>query len=192
MNIIQVEEKLRVFLAEDIGHTDLTSSTIFPMDYVKEAKVIAKEAGVFSGANLIQHIYQILSYEVKVTLYKHDQDLIQSGDVLATITGPVQIILTGERDMINLLQRMSGIATINISDTRKTTPGFRLFEKHAITCGGGFNHRYGLYDGVMIKDNHIAAAGSITQAVEKVKNTLGHMVMIEVETESEAQVQEAI
>src|SRR5690625_180089 len=186
MNIIQVEEKLRVFLAEDIGHTDLTSSTIFPMDYVKEAKVIAKEAGVFSGANLIQHIYQILSYEVKVTLYKHDQDLIQSCDVLATLTGPVQIILTGERVMLNLLQRMSGIATIkqsaikvldnlsiNICDTRKTTPGFRLFEKHAITCGGGFNHRYGLYDGVMIKDNHIAAAGSITQAVEKVKNTLG-------------------
>src|SRR5699024_1658094 len=112
MNIIQVEEKVRVFLAEDIAHTDLTSSTIFPMDYVKEAKVIAKEAGVFSGANLIQHIYQILSYEVKVTLYKHDQDLIQSGDVLATITGPVQIILTGERVMLNLLQRMSGIATI--------------------------------------------------------------------------------
>ena len=205
MNIIQVEEKLRVFLAEDIGHTDLTSSTIFPMDYVDEAKVIAKEAGVFSGANLIQYVYRILSNEVKVTLYKHDQDLVQSGDVLATITGPIQIILTGERVMLNLLQRMSGIATvtqkaikildnpsINICDTRKTTPGFRLFEKHAITCGGGFNHRHGLYDGVMIKDNHIAAAGSITQAVEKVKNTLGHMVMIEVETESEVQVQEAI
>src|SRR5690625_2844680 len=112
MNIIQVEEKLRVFLAEENGHTDLTSSTIFPIDYVKEAKVIAKEAGVFSVANLIQHIYQILSYELKVTLYKHDQDLIQSGDVLATITGPVQIILTGERLMLNLLQRMSGIATI--------------------------------------------------------------------------------
>src|SRR5699024_8980953 len=138
MNIIQVEEKLRVFLAEDIEHTDLTSSTIFPMDYVKEAKVIAKDAGVFVCTNLSQHIYQILSYEVKVTLYKHDQDLIQSGDVLATITGPVQIILTGERVMLNLLQRMSGIATItqkaikvldnpsiNICDTRKTTPGFR-------------------------------------------------------------------
>src|SRR5699024_4425854 len=179
MNIIQVEEKLRVFLAEDSGHTDLTSSTIFPMDYVKEAKVIAKEAGVFSGANLIQHIYQILSYEVKVTLYKHDQDLIQSGDVLATITGPVQIILTGERVMLNMLQRRNWIATItkksiklldnpssNICDTRNTSPGCRLYEKHAITCGGGFNHRYGLYDGVMIKDNHIAAAGSITQAVE--------------------------
>src|SRR5699024_4091285 len=163
----QVEEKLSEFLAEDIGHTDLTSSTIFPMDYAKEAKVIAKEAGVFSGANLIQHIYQILSYEVKVASYKHDQDLIQSGDVLAKITGHVQIILTGERVMLNLIQRMSWIATItqkaikvldnpsiNICDTRKTTPGFRLFEKHAIICGGGFNHRYGLYDGVMIKDNH--------------------------------------
>src|SRR5699024_226767 len=141
MNIIQVEEKLRVLLAEDIGYTDLTSRTIFPMDYVKAVKVIANEAGVLFGENLIQHIYKILSYEVKVTLYKHDQDLIQSGDVLATITGPVQIILTGERVMLNLLQRMSGIATItqkaikvldnpsiNICDTRKTTPGFRLFE----------------------------------------------------------------
>src|SRR5699024_1304152 len=136
---------------------------------------------------------------------KHDQDLIQSGDVLATITGPVQIILTGERVMLNLLQRMSGIATItqkaiktlnnpsiNICDTRKTTPGFRLFEKHAITCGGGFNHPHGLYDGVMIKDNHIAALGSITQSVEKVKKILGHNVSREVETKSEAQVQEAI
>src|SRR5690625_4310042 len=133
MNNIQINEKIHTFLYYDIANTDLTSSTIFPMDYVKEAKVIAKEAGVFSGANLIQHIYQILSYEVKVTLYKHDQDLIQSGDVLATITGPVQIILTGERVMLNLLQRMSGIATItqkaikvldnpsiNICDTRKT------------------------------------------------------------------------
>src|SRR5699024_833616 len=149
------EEKLRVFLAEDIGHTDLTSSTIFPMDYVKEVKVIVKEAGVFSGANLIQHIYQILSYEGIVTLYKHDQDLIQSDDVLATITGPVHIILTGERVMLNTLQRMSVIATItlkeikvldipsiHILDTRKTTPDCRLCEKHAITCGGGFHHRY--------------------------------------------------
>src|SRR5690625_6223425 len=106
MNIIQVEEKLRVFLAEDIGHTDLTSSTIFPMDYVKEAKVIAKEAGVFSGANLIQNIYQILSYEVKVTLYKHDQDLIQIGDVLAILTVSVQIIFTVARVMLNLFLLM--------------------------------------------------------------------------------------
>src|SRR5699024_834667 len=118
-------------------------------------------------------VYRITSSEVTVTSYQHDQDLIQSGDVLATITGPVQIILTGERVMLNLLQRISGIATItqkaiktlnnpsiNSCDTRKTTPGCRLFEKHAITCGGGFNHRHGLYDGVMIKDNHIAAAGS--------------------------------
>src|SRR5699024_6903185 len=112
MNIIQVEEKLRSFLSEDIGHRDLTSSTIFPMDYVDEVKFIAKEAGVFSGANLIQYVYRIISNEVKVTLYKPDQDLIQSGDVLATITGPVQIILTGERVMLNLPPRMSGLATI--------------------------------------------------------------------------------
>src|SRR5699024_3061614 len=97
MIIIHVEQKLRTSWSEDIGHRDLTSSTIFSMDYVDEAKVIAKEAGVFSGANLIQYVYRIISNEVKVTLYKHDQDLIQSGDVLATITGPVQIILTGER-----------------------------------------------------------------------------------------------
>src|SRR5699024_7780713 len=112
MNIIQVEEKLRVFLAEDIGHTDLTSSTIIPMDYVKEANVIAKEDGVFSCAILILHIYHILSYDLKVTLNKYDQDLIKCGDVLATITDPVQIILSSERVMLNLLRRMNCIATI--------------------------------------------------------------------------------
>src|SRR5699024_10543921 len=112
MNIIQVVEKLRSFWSDDFGYRDLTSSTIFPIDYVDEANVIAKEAGVFSGANLIQYDYRIISNEVKVTLYKHDQDLIQSGAVLATITGPVQIILTGERVMLNLLQLMRGIDTI--------------------------------------------------------------------------------
>ena len=205
MDFLLVEKKLAAFLSEDIGHGDLTSSTIFPKDYTGTAKVISKDSGVLSGANLITHVYQLISEDVKVTLHKHDKDLINSGDVLATISGPVRFILTGERVMLNLIQRMSGIATqtneaikalnnpaIRICDTRKTTPGFRLFEKYAVTCGGGFNHRYGLYDGVMIKDNHIAFAGSIIQAVEKIKLTAGHMVPIEVETESEEQVKEAV
>lgn len=205
MNYLQVEKKLRTFLSEDIGHTDLTSEAVFPKDHIGTAKVISKESGVFSGANLITLVYQLLSADIEVILHKDDKEVIQNGDILATISGPVQVILTGERVMLNLIQRMSGIASatyeaikilnnpsIRICDTRKTTPGFRLFEKDAVTCGGGFNHRHGLYDGVMIKDNHIAFSGSITQAVQKIKATLGHMVPIEVETESEGQVKEAV
>lgn len=205
MDYFQVKEQLLTFLSEDIGHTDLTSDIIFSNQHVGTAKVIAKKSGVFSGAKLITYVYQLLSDDIQVTLHKNDRDLIKHGDILATISGPVRVILTGERVMLNLIQRMSGIASatynaiktldnssIRICDTRKTTPGFRLFEKYAVTSGGGFNHRHGLYDGVMIKDNHIAFAGSITKAVNEIKNNLGHMVPIEVETESKEQVKEAV
>lgn len=136
---------------------------------------------------------------------KQDSDHINEGDIIASVSGPIKHLLTGERLTLNLIQQMSGIATAThkavnilqsdhtrICDTRKTTPGLRMFEKYAITCGGGFNHRIGLYDGVMIKDNHIAFAGSITNAVKIVQEKLGHMVKVEVETETEEQVLEAI
>lgn len=205
MNFLHIQNQLTAFLAEDIGHSDITSDSIFPINHLGTAKIISKEKGVFSGAKIIIYVYQLLSEDIKVTLHKHDGDCINNRDILATISGPVRFILTGERVMLNLIQRMSGVATatqnavkalnnpsIRICDTRKTTPGFRTFEKHAVTCGGGFNHRYGLYDAVMIKDNHIAFAGSITNAVDHVKEKLGHMVPIEVETESEEQVRDAV
>src|SRR5699024_6090050 len=142
---------------------------------------------------------------VKVNLKKTDGETVEVKETIAEVTGPVQAILTGERIILNLLQRMSGIATmtyqtvqklndptIKVCDTRKTTPGLRMFEKYAVTCGGGFNHRNGLYDGVMIKDNHIAFAGSIEKAVIAVRKQLGHMVKIEVETETREQTLEEI
>lgn len=205
MNFLQIKSQLADFLAEDIGHSDVTSDSIFPLNHSGTAKVISKESGIFAGAKLIIHVYQLLSEEIHVTLHKNDGDFISQGDILATISGPVRFILTGERVMLNLIQKMSGIASatqdavrainnpsIRICDTRKTTPGFRLFEKYAVTCGGGYNHRHGLYDAVMIKDNHIAFAGSITNAINHVKDKLGHMIPIEVETESEEQVKEAV
>lgn len=150
-------------------------------------------------------IYQLLDPSIKVTVYKKDRSTVKQGEKIATVYGSIKHILIGERLILNLLQRMSGIATTTndavnhlnsdhtrICDTRKTTPGLRMFEKYAVTCGGGFNHRAGLYDGVMIKDNHIAFTGSITKAVASVREKLGHMIKIEVETETEQQVLEAI
>lgn len=150
-------------------------------------------------------IYQLLDPSIKVTVYKKDRSTVKQDEKIATVYGPIKHILIGERLILNLLQRMSGIATTTndavnhlnsdhtrICDTRKTTPGLRMFEKYAVTCGGGFNHRAGLYDGVMIKDNHIAFTGSITKAVASVREKLGHMIKIEVETETEQQVLEAI
>lgn len=157
------------------------------------------------GSELIQLTYSLLDRSIKVVSYKNDGDELKRGEKIATVSGPIRHILTGERLVLNLMQRLSGIATITkkavdmlnsshtrICDTRKTTPGLRMFEKYAVTCGGGMNHRTGLYDGVMIKDNHIAFAGSITKAVDLVKQKLGHMVKIEVETETKEQVIEAI
>jgi len=147
----------------------------------------------------------LLDTDIKIELYKKDGDRVEKGDILGAVYGPIVQLLTGERVILNIIQRMSGIATLTreaverldsehtrICDTRKTMPGLRMFDKYAVTCGGGYNHRFGLYDGVMIKDNHIAFAGSITKAVAAVKQQLGHMVKVEVETETKEQVLEAI
>lgn len=205
MNKLLINEKLKEFYIEDIGQGDVTAGTIFSSNEETTAYFYAKEAGVLAGVTIIQEMYAIIDPFVKVRLEKTDGENVQVNEKIATVTGPVQAILMGERVILNLLQRMSGIATltrqtveklndptIKVCDTRKTTPGLRVFEKYAVTCGGGFNHRHGLYDGVMIKDNHIVAAGSIKKAVEKVRNKLGPMVKIEVETETKAQVIQAV
>src|SRR5690625_1586650 len=184
---------------------DLTSEAVFQKNEHGTAKFLAKETGILAGSTLIKTVYQLLNESIHVHLYKQDGEKISEGEVFASITGPIHHLLTGERLILNLLQRMCGIATAThkavqilnsdhtrICDTRKTTPGLRMFEKYAITCGGGFNHRNGLYDGVMIKDNHIAFCGSITKAVKLVKEKLGPMVQIEIETETEDEVLEAI
>lgn len=205
MNQILMKEKIKQFLVEDIGERDITATNIFPDTSQGTATFYVKQSGIIAGLAVIQVVAEIIHPDLRVKVLKKDGDKVEPFEAIATIEGPIQHILTGERVILNLLQRMSGIATITntavnqlgdgvtrICDTRKTTPGLRMFEKYAVTCGGGFNHRNGLYDGVMIKDNHIAFCGSITQAVERVKRKLGPMVKIEVETESEAQVIEAV
>lgn len=193
------------FFLEDLGEIDISSQTIFGNDSKGEAVIIAKEDGILSGVDVIHTGYSLFTDEMRIELKKHDGEFVKHGDIIAEISGPIAAILSGERVILNLLQRMSGIATLTsqavktlnsdytrICDTRKTSPGLRMFEKYAVRCGGGFNHRFGLYDGVMIKDNHIAFSGSIEKAVRQVKVKTGHMVKIEVEIETEAELYEAI
>ncbi|MFC4320930.1 carboxylating nicotinate-nucleotide diphosphorylase [Litchfieldia salsa] len=205
MNTLKISEMLQQFFNEDIGEGDLTSESIFPRSMIGEGNFIVKDQGVLAGLELILIGYSLLDSSIDIQLLKRDGDFVEKGERIATVKGPMGQLLTGERVILNLLQRMSGIATLTnqavtlldseytrICDTRKTTPGLRMFEKYAVRCGGGYNHRFGLYDGVMIKDNHIAFAGSITEAVQSVRAKLGHMVKIEVETENKEQVLEAI
>lgn len=205
MNLIELREKLKQFLIEDIQHKDITSQTIFPESEIGSASFYAKDNGVLSGLFIIKEGYAQLDNEVEVTLLKEEGDIVHKGEAIATVTGPIRTILTGERVILNLIQRMSGIATqtrkailtldnpnIKIIDTRKTTPGLRMLEKYAVTSGGGFNHRFGLYDMVMIKDNHISFSGSIEKAVTRVREQLGPATKIEVETETIDEVKEAV
>lgn len=205
MNRLKLEQLLRQFFLEDIGDGDVTSETIFPAHERASGMFMAKADGVVAGVGIIAAGYQLLDPRVEVTIMKQDGERVQAGETIAVASGPVGPLLSGERVILNLLQRLSGIATVTrqavdllgnsstrICDTRKTTPGLRMLEKYAVTCGGGYNHRFGLYDGVMIKDNHIAFCGSIARAVKTVRERLGHMVKIEVETETEDEVLEAV
>lgn len=205
MNELFIKEKIKQFLLEDIQHEDLTSDAIFPSTQTGTASLYAKNNGILAGVDLIKTVYNILDDEIDVQLFKTDGDELKKGERIATISGKIRSILSGERVILNLLQRMSGIATITnkavktldnpnikITDTRKTTPGLRLFDKYAVRCGGGYNHRFGLYDAVMIKDNHIAFCGSIAKAVAMVRKKVGPTVKIEVETETISEVKEAV
>lgn len=205
MNQLKLKNILESFLLEDVGEQDVTSTSIFPSDQKGTGVFVAKATGVIAGLAIIKEAYHLLDQEITIEYRINDGDHVDAGDVIAEVSGPVVHLLTGERVILNLLQRMSGIASmtrlavdtlndssINICDTRKTTPGLRMLEKYAVTVGGGKNHRFGLYDGVMIKDNHIAFAGSITHAVELVRKNTGHMIKIEVETESKEDVIEAV
>lgn len=205
MNKLKLRLQLEQFFLEDIGERDVTSELIFGEEERGELVFIAKENGIFCGEEIIRTGFTLLDTDVVIDLEVRDGERFEQGQKLVSILGHVTTLLKGERVVLNLVQRMSGIATrtreavnildstsTKIVDTRKTTPGLRMLEKYAVRCGGGFNHRFGLYDGVMIKDNHISFAGSISKAVQKVKSHLGHMVKIEVEIESKQQLLEAI
>ncbi|EAD5206647.1 TPA: carboxylating nicotinate-nucleotide diphosphorylase [Listeria monocytogenes] len=205
MNSILMNQAIQAFLLEDIGQYDLSAETVFPRDTMGEGVFLAKETGILCGISIPPKVYELLGGNIQFEAYKKDGDWIQKGDIIAAVTAPVRTLLSGERVILNLMQRMSGIASqtnfavkqlddsaIRICDTRKTAPGLRAFDKYAVQTGGGFNHRNGLYDGVMLKENHIAFSGGITSAVSTVREKLGHMVKIEVETETAEQVKEAV
>ncbi|MFG6147864.1 carboxylating nicotinate-nucleotide diphosphorylase [Halobacillus sp. B23F22_1] len=204
MNQLKVKKALEYFFIEDIGDLDVTSDYLFK-DHEAEVQFQVKQAGIFCGGSVISAGFQLIDSSTQVHLLKEDGEKVSPGQVVASVKGRQASLLKGERVVLNLIQRMSGIATLTalavkklnsehtkICDTRKTTPGLRMFEKYAVRTGGGFNHRNGLYDAAMIKDNHIAFAGSITKAVHHLRQRLGHMVKIEVETETENQVREAV
>ncbi|EAF1785701.1 carboxylating nicotinate-nucleotide diphosphorylase [Listeria monocytogenes] len=205
MNSILMNQAIQAFLLEDIGQYDLSAETVFPRDTMGEGVFLAKETGILCGISIPLKVYELLGGNIQFEAYKKDGDWVQKGDIIASVKAPVRTLLSGERVILNLMQRMSGIASqtnfaikqlddsaIRICDTRKTAPGLRAFDKYAVQTGGGFNHRNGLYDGVMLKDNHIAFSGGITSAVSTVREKLGHMVKIEVETETAEQVKEAV
>ncbi|MGE7696799.1 carboxylating nicotinate-nucleotide diphosphorylase [Lysinibacillus sp. NPDC094177] len=205
MNIIKLEEMLKLFFNEDIGDGDLSSEFIFSAEQQGSFSFYAKESGIFCGALIIKHGFLLLDQSIDITLYKKDGETVNAGDILAVIQGPLQKLLMGERVILNLIQRMSAIATATnlavqetagtnakICDTRKTMPGMRMLDKYAVRIGGAYNHRNGLYDAIMLKDNHIAFAGSITKAVQAAREKIGHIIKIEVEIETKTQLDEAI
>ncbi|SEA83427.1 nicotinate-nucleotide pyrophosphorylase (carboxylating) [Thalassobacillus cyri] len=205
MNLLMLRRSLETFFIEDIGDKDITSDVLFDKNTEGEVRFLAKQTGVLCGIEIIRAGFEMLDPKVEVELFKQDGSEVHAGDAIARAYGNMASLLKGERVLLNLLQRMSGIATLTrkavrnldsnhtrICDTRKTTPGLRMLEKYAVRTGGGYNHRNGLYDAVMLKDNHIAFAGSLTSAVVKLREKLGHMVKIEVETETREQVIEAV
>lgn len=205
MNTIKLRSMLEQFYLEDIGDGDLSSELLFPETVVGELKILAKMSGIFCGKKVIEEGMHVVDRQTEVNCYVEDGSFIEKGSIIATAKGSVQSLLKSERVILNLIQRMSAIATetrrvvdiiegtgTKVCDTRKTMPGLRMLDKYAVRLGGGFNHRNGLFDAVMLKDNHLAFAGSLTKAVETVKEALGHTVKIEVEIESFEQLQEAI
>ncbi len=202
----EVMNDVGAFLAEDIGRGDITTTATVPAETRGSGRFLAKEDMVLCGLNIAESVFVHLDPEIGEleTTYR-DGDDIEAGTVFGTLKGYADVLLVGERTALNLIQRMSGIATLTrqfvravegtsaqIVDTRKTTPGLRMMEKYAVTVGGGKNHRMGLDDGVLIKDNHIALAGGITEAVKAAKNTVGHLHKIEVEVSNWAQLREAV
>jgi nicotinate-nucleotide pyrophosphorylase (carboxylating) len=206
MDYNQLETVLRSFLLEDIGRGDLTSEAIFSREDTGQARVVAREPFLVAGLKIVAaRVFILQNPAIDTNVQLEDGNWAKPDNVLLTVSGPVIDLLKAERVALNLLQRMSGIATltarfvervkdypVRICDTRKTTPGLRMLEKYAVVAGGGSNHRFNLTDGVLIKDNHIAACGSITRAVEMVRSRVPHTIRIEVETDLISQVRECL
>jgi nicotinate-nucleotide pyrophosphorylase (carboxylating) len=201
-----VEQAVRAALAEDLGLAgDITTDPIVPADAQGEAAIVARKPGVVAGLDLAEATFKTLDPGVQFVRVIDDGGKVEAGSTIARIKGHTRALLTGERTALNFFGRLSGIATLTsayveavkgtkaqIADTRKTTPGLRAFEKFAVRCGGGVNHRFGLYDAVLVKDNHVAAAGGLEAALKLLRPRAGHMVKVEVEVDTLQQLEEAL
>jgi nicotinate-nucleotide pyrophosphorylase (carboxylating) len=205
LNIEEIKSVIDYSLKEDIGNGDITTNSLIPIDLQTKATMVAKSTGVIAGLAIAEYVFRTLSADITWKTFVNDGDKVSKGDLILEISGSYRALLTGERVALNFLQRMSGIATMTanyvdtlkdyktkILDTRKTVPGLRLLDKYAVMRGGGTNHRIGLYDMVLIKDNHIKIAGGITKAVTQIKKNLPGGIKIEVETTTIEEVKEAL
>ena len=202
---MQADQLIRMALQEDITSEDVSTNAVMPTATKGTVDLIAKEDGVIAGLDIYARVFTILDEKTEIDFHCKDGDEVKKGELMATVTGDIRVLLSGERVALNYLQRMSGIATytrqvakllegskVTLLDTRKTTPNCRVFEKYAVRVGGGCNHRYNLSDGVLLKDNHIGAAGSVTKAVQMAKAYAPFVRKIEIEVETLEQVKEAV
>ena len=202
---MQADKLIRMALQEDITSEDVSTNAVMRSAVKGTVDLIAKEDGIIAGLDVYARVFQILDEKTEISFNFKDGDAVKKGDLLGTVTGDIRVLLSGERVALNYLQRMSGIATytkqvskllegskVTLLDTRKTTPNCRVFEKYAVRIGGGCNHRYNLSDGVLLKDNHIGAAGSVSKAVAMAKEYAPFVRKIEIEVETMEQVKEAV
>ena len=202
---LHADELIKMALAEDISNEDISTNAVMP-DYKKgTVELICKQDGVICGLHVFARTFTLLDENTQIELYKKEGDEVKKGEHIATVTGDIRVLLSGERTALNFLQRMSGIATYTrrvvkllegcktkLLDTRKTTPNMRIFEKYAVKVGGGVNHRYNLSDGILLKDNHIGAAGSVKKAVQMAREYAPFVRKIEVEVENLDMCREAV
>ena len=204
-NPIYVDELIKKALLEDINYIDITTDYLIPEEQEDEAVFLAKAEGVLCGIEIAMRVFTILQSDFQYEIFINDGEEVKKGDIIAKIKGKTRTLLKGERTALNLLQHMSGISSMtnrivkivegtnaSIADTRKTLPGMRPIQKYAVTVGGGKNHRYNLSDAAMLKDNHIDAAGGITNAVKNLKKKLGHMAKVELEVRTLEERREAL
>ncbi|MDY3301976.1 MAG: carboxylating nicotinate-nucleotide diphosphorylase [Lachnospiraceae bacterium] len=202
---LNVDKLIRSALEEDISSEDVTTNSVMPVKTQGTVDLIVKQDGILCGMDVFERVFKLLDPETEVIRKKNDGDEVKSGDLAAVVNGDIRVLLSGERTALNYLQRMSGIATYThevaslltgtktrLLDTRKTSPNNRIFEKYSVRVGGGYNHRYNLSDGVLLKDNHIGAAGGVAQAVKMARDYAPFVRKIEVEVENLDMVKEAV
>ena len=205
LNKIYVDNIIKTALLEDMNYCDVTTDYLIPAEQEGEGKFVSKADGIVCGVEVAVRVFKILDENISFEILKNDGDQVKKGDEILRLKGKTAVLLKGERTALNLIQHMSGIATVSnkyakivegtkasIADTRKTLPGLRPLQKYAVMTGGAKNHRYNLSDAAMLKDNHIDAAGGITKAITKLRSKIGHMTKIEVETRNLDELREAL